>query len=375
VNIQVYTDLRFTGTDTPTGVGKHIVQMTCLISGRSGYRVSLLGARDQVSSEGRVRGVNALGTFPATRMPLPWKLAEALWTGTGGPAVDRWCQGADWVYCPKNDLIPLRQTRVAVTFHGAPELDPELPCDRSMGSRANRWRRRTAYRRMVAQSEAVLTVSDFLKKQVIQWFGADQAKVHVIGNGVEEVFFQMAEAAKGVSGESLDHPFVLAVGGLNDLDGGDRILAVADHLQQAQPDLRVLVAGHHHERGLLEKVAAMSNVTLLGYVPSHRLACYMRDAVALLYPTRYETFGIAAAEAMAAGTPIVTCASTAVPEIVGDAALYFDPENPAEGASLILELLNDERTSNHLSAKGRARAAHYTWQKCADRLARVFEAA
>jgi glycosyltransferase involved in cell wall biosynthesis len=107
---------------------------------------------------------------------------------------------------------------------------------------------------------------------------------------------------------------------------------------------------------------------LLGYVPSDRLALYMRDALALLFPTRYETFGIAAAEAMAAGTPVVTCRSTAVPEVVGDAAIYVDPDQPESIVEALMVLQSKPGLRDELIVSGRRRASAYTWPACVSRL-------
>jgi glycosyltransferase involved in cell wall biosynthesis len=368
MKIRVFTDLRFTGSTTPTGVGKHIAQMVGGLAASSGNKVSVLAARDQVDGERRIPSRNALAGFQATVLPLSWKTAEGFWTLTGGPSADRWCDGVDWVYCPKNDFIPLRRTRFAVTIHGAVELDPAMPQSGTLMARLNRIRRRTAYRRIVAQAEIILTVSEFLKGQVVDWFRADPRRVHVVGNGVAPEFFKAAEQSLGVSGEPTDRPFVLAVCGRNHLDGGDRILNVALQLRKQTPDLRILVAGSQHDDGLRAQAAGLPNMLLLGYVPSDRLALYMRDALALLFPTRYETFGIAAAEAMAAGTPVVTCRSTAVPEVVGDAAIYVDPDQPESIVEALMVLQSKPGLRDELIVSGRRRASAYTWPACVSRL-------
>ena len=367
MNICVFTDLRFTAHPTPTGVGKHIFQMVQGLRQISGNDLSLLAVSDQVQHPG------SLAFLPTRTLPLPWKMAEALWTVTGHPVADRWCGNPDWVYCPKNDFIPLRNSRVAVTVHGAHELDPQLPQPRTIAARLNRLRRRTSYTRLLHGAALVLTVSEFLKQQVIEWFEVNPEKIRVVGNGVEPEFFRVADQPLGRSGEPPDRPFVLFVGGLNSLDGGDRVLAVAAELQRRAPNLRVLVAGADHEPELLAQAAEFPNLHLLGYVRSEPLAAYMRDAVALLYPTRYETFGIAAAEAMAAGTPVITCRCTAVPEVVGDAGIYVDPDQPEAIVEALLTLQLQPAVRNALVQRGKQRAAAYTWAACVGRLQQALE--
>ena len=368
MRIAIFTDLRFTGMRNLTGVGKHIIQMVHGLSAAPNLKLSMLAARDQIDAQGCVPPENAMARFPVRKLPLAWKTAEALWTVTGGPLADRWCEGADWIYCPKNDFIPVRNTKVAVTIHGAHELDPQILQSQSISAQLNRLRRRTSYRRLLGQAALVLTVSEFLKKQMIEWFQVPAEKCCVVGNGVEAEFFAVAKRQPGDSGESADRPFVLFVGGLNYLDGGDRALRFAALLQKKFPELRVLVAGSQNERPMLKAASELPNLTLLGYVPAERLARYMRDSLALFFPTRYETFGIAAAEAMAVGTPIITCRSTAVPEIVGDAALFIDPDNAEEAFEALQALQSQAGLRGGLIDRGQKLADAYTWSACVARL-------
>jgi glycosyltransferase involved in cell wall biosynthesis len=368
MRIKIFTDLRFTGLAAPTGVTKHIHRMVRGLAAHHSNSVSVLAARDQVDAQQRIPAANLISGLPTTVVPWSWKPAEAMWTIFGRPFADRWCQDADWVYCPKNDFIPLRNARIAVTVHGAAGLDPAMRRSLTPREVFSRWRSRTGYQRMLGQAAVVLTVSELLKGQVVNWFGVNPDRVCVVGNGVEEVYFEAAGLPAGLSGEPGDRPFVLAVGGLNHLDGGDRILRFAQLLSQRQPDFRVLVAGRQHDEHLRRQAMEMPNVTLLGYQRSERLALYMRDAAALVFPTRYETFGIAVAEAMAVGTPIITCRSTAVPEVVGDAGIYANPDEPQSIVEALVELQIRPALRDDLIKRGRQRSQAYTWAACVSRL-------
>jgi glycosyltransferase involved in cell wall biosynthesis len=374
MRIKAFTDLRFTGLAAPTGVTKHIHRMVLGLAADRSNRVSVLAARDQVDAQRRVPAGNMLSELPTTVMPWSWKPAEALWTVFGRPYADEWCRDADWVYCPKNDFIPLRNARVAVTVHGAAELDPDIGRSLAPGAVMERWRRRTSYRRMLDQAAVIFTVSEFLKAQMVEWFGVKPERICVVGNGVEEEYFRAADLPRGLSGEPVDHPFVLAVGGLNYLDGGDRIVLLARLLGRRMPDFRILVAGRQHDEFLRRQAKELRNVTLLGYQRAQRLALYMRDAAALVFPTRYETFGIAAAEAMAVGTPVITCDSTAVPEVVGDAGIYARPDEPESIVEALVELQTREELRSALIARGRRRSQAYTWSACVSRLQQALDA-
>ena len=93
----------------------------------------------------------------------------------------------------------------------------------------------------------------------------------MVGNGVESEFFEAAELPFGRSGERDRGPYVLCVGGLNRLDGGDRMLGLAAALQASAPDMRVLLAGADHEADLLAQAEAHPNLQLLGYTLPQQL--------------------------------------------------------------------------------------------------------
>lgn len=369
MNIKIFTDLRFTGSSTPTGVGKHITQMAVGLSAINGNKISILAAKDQVDRNGNVSLNNTLSSIPIDKMPLAWKTAVAVWTLAGYPLADRWCEDADWVYCPKNDIICLGKHKWAFTIHGAHELDPAMPHISGLNAALNRWRRRTQYHYMCRKADAIFVVSEFLKQQVIDWFHADPDKITVVGNGIDPCFYE--EGKKTDPNVDSESPYVLCVGGLNYLDGGGRVIAVAKQLQKANPKIRMLVAGWQHDKEKSAIAKAIGNIDLLGYVPSNRLAPLMKNAIALLYLTRYETFGMAAAEAMAVGVPVVTCRSTAVPEIVSNAGIYVDPDKAHEAADAILELLSSSQKRTAYITRGKMIAAMHTWESCVDRLYRA----
>lgn len=372
MKIGVFTDLRFTTSNRQTGVGKHIDKMCNGLADSGNFDVSVLASKDQFSTYSKIPSESTLSTFAANRLPISWHAAEVLWTTTGGPACDKFCHDFDWVYCPKNDFIPLKKTKLAITIHGAYELDPDVPKNKGFKSEVNRMRRRLSYRRIVERADLLLTVSDFLKNKIIECFSADPEKIVVVGNGVEKVFSDMNHTS---SERSVDHdkkPFLLCVGGLNTIDGGHELILTAKVLKDVAPDVQFLVAGWQHESELLKAANALPNIKLLGYVGAPQLAVLMRNAVALFYLTRYETFGIAAAEAMTVGTPVLTAGGTAVPEIVGDAGLYVS-RDPEEIMAAILRLLSDHSLGRSLAERGKLRAVNYTWEKCIERLGSALE--
>ena len=208
MRVYSFTDLRFTGSQTPTGVGKHMVHMVRGLAECSDTKVSVLATRDQLDDSGRTPVTNALSSLPVAPLPFSNNCLEGLWTLTARPLADRWCSDADWIYCPKNDFVPTRDIKVAATIHGAAPLDPALPQLRGVKSHIDRLRWGRVYHQIAKRADLILTVSDFLKNQVIEWFNAEPSKIVNVGNGVEEEYFSAATLPVGSSGRKHDQPFV-----------------------------------------------------------------------------------------------------------------------------------------------------------------------
>jgi hypothetical protein len=115
------------------------------------------------------------------------------------------------------------------------------------------------------------------------------------------------------------------------------------------------------------------DIHYLGYVPAEDLPGLYRGAALLLCPSLFEGFGIPLTEAMTLGCPIAAANVASVPEVVGDAALLFDPRQPDSIATACFQLLTDEHLRQTLQARGRERAAHFSWERAADETLHVFQ--
>lgn len=127
---------------------------------------------------------------------------------------------------------------------------------------------------------------------------------------------------------------------------------------------------------LAKQLGISDNVEFLGRLPADDLIALYRRCRAFVFPSTAETFGMPLVEAMACGAPVISSSSTAMPEIVGDAARLFDPFDPQSIAQAILEVLDNETLRSTLSERSVERAAAFSWQKTADATADVlFETA
>jgi glycosyltransferase involved in cell wall biosynthesis len=203
-------------------------------------------------------------------------------------------------------------------------------------------------------AQRVICVSEFTAGDVVRRYGVDSSRIRVVPNA-----------------PSLD------VGDAPVPDGEPYLLAVGD--LRAKKNLRRLVAawgglrtGHRLVlAGLGELPGLPAGVETVGYLDDERLDALMRGADVVVHPSLYEGFGLVVLEAMVRGVPVAAANATALPETGGDAAVYFDPLDVGAMTAAILEALESR---DDLAARGRERAAQFSWRRTADETTAVYRA-
>lgn len=117
------------------------------------------------------------------------------------------------------------------------------------------------------------------------------------------------------------------------------------------------------------------HVIFTGYIPDHDLSAIYSGALAFVYPSLYEGFGLPPLEAMQCGTPVITSNTSSLPEVVGDAGIIINPHQSDDLCQAMLELINNATLRNQLSQKGIDRATQFSWAKCAAETIKVYKIA
>jgi glycosyltransferase involved in cell wall biosynthesis len=145
-------------------------------------------------------------------------------------------------------------------------------------------------------------------------------------------------------------------------------------------DLHLIIIGdtlsrHPAVRQTVIRTHGEQMVRFLGFVPFETLRCFYQSAAALVFPSRYEGFGLPPLEAMACGAPVVTSNASSLPEIVGDAAILVNPENVFDIAHGIKDALVDTALRAELIRRGREQAARYSWARTAKQVLEIYQEA
>jgi glycosyltransferase involved in cell wall biosynthesis len=222
---------------------------------------------------------------------------------------------------------------------------------------------RTQVPRSVRRADRVLTGSERTKRDLIERYQVPEQKIVVTPYGVDPTF-----SPDGPRGEGDYALFVGAIQPRKDPLGALEALAMLDS------DLRLVLAGPEKRDGeqvreAVRRLGLDGRVELVGHVERDELAALYRGAACLVFPSRYEGFGLPVLEAMASGTPVVAARGGAVPEVAGSAAVLVEPGDPVELAGGIERALADRE---RLVAAGLDRVQRFSWTETARRTLEVY---
>lgn len=201
----------------------------------------------------------------------------------------------------------------------------------------------------------VLAVSEATRRDLVELYGADPARVRVVYPGL---------AAPGPQARlgALPARYVLHVGRVEAKKNQLAALAAVERI----PGLQLVCAGAVSDPALADRLRSGGRALVLGPVSDAEREALYAGAEALVFPSLYEGFGLPVLEAMARGLPVVTVRASSLPETAGDAALYADGPDDVDGLAAALEgLLGDSSLRARLVRAGRARAAEFTWERTA----------
>ena len=239
---------------------------------------------------------------------------------------------------------------------------------------------------LLRHTRHLITVSNHTRQDLARWAGVPADRATVIHHGVDLSRFATPHperqtgtlARHGLTGPYLLYPARLEHPGKNHVGA---VAALALLRQGSGPLPRLVFAGSPWRQveaihQAIDEAGLRDLVTITGFIPDEELVDLYHGATAMIYPSRYEGFGMPLVEAMAAGVPIICSTAACLPEVAGDAALFVDPEDAPGWAAAITRLLEDPALREELRHRGRQRAGCFTWERAgADTLAALRRAA
>ena len=249
---------------------------------------------------------------------------------------------------------PLLKRHQLITIH-----DATVRAMPQAFSRSYRWVHNTMVALLGRSAASVMTVSEFSRDELGRWFGLRRADI-VVGREGGEHARQPADDAAVLRKHGLETGrFILGVGSVKP----NKNFGLVGRAMRLLPDypLPVAIAGAKDIGIFLDASAVADGFRFLGFVPDDELAALYRHAAWFVLPSLYEGFGLPAVEAMANGCPVLAARAASIPEVCGDAALYFDPKDPASLAELLQQVARQPELREGMVRAGRERLARYHW--------------
>ena len=363
---------------TPSGIGVYAREVAARLPARlPGWRFVFLMRPDVAAALPGERVALPYGPLsPRNQFRLPGALRRL---------------GADLYHTP-NFMLPYRafrrggggRTRCLATIH---DVIPLVVPDYAPASRTARLRPlfRACLRESARRADVLFTVSETSRADIVRALGlapADAARVRAVHNGVDDAFFDAAAGREPPKAAADPAPRTILYVGRADPYKNVPLLveAFAAACARAPWPLRLAVVGARDPRypeaeARARALGVADAVEFAGAVPFSDLVARYRAADLLVHPSRYEGFGLQLAEAFASGLPALCSDGGAAPEVAGDAARVVPLAGGAPAfADAMLALLADPAALARLAAAGRARAACFTWDCAADRLAAAYDA-
>jgi glycosyltransferase involved in cell wall biosynthesis len=245
------------------------------------------------------------------------------------------------------------------------------------------WQLQWTVKRTVARAAKILTGSEFSRSAILRVYGdLDEDKVVAVPNAAASEFRPISrEAASTAVRErfSIATPYILSVGDLQPRKNQIGLIRAFERLVRAQPQLKhkLVLAGKEtwfadrvHQAARDSGVA--DRIQFVGFVSDSDLLQLYNGCDVFVFPSFYEGFGLPVLEAMACGRAVVCSNTSSLPEVVDGAALLFDPYAVDEIVRAIADLLLDSELRARMERLGLQRAAHFSWQKTAERTLEVF---
>lgn len=243
----------------------------------------------------------------------------------------------------------------------------------------------TGLKRSLKRADLVVTDSEFSRTEIIKYFPSAAEKLRVVPCGVDRSRFHPVENQERIEDAKrqlgLEGEYFLYLGTLEPRKNLRRLMLAYDRFRKGKADYpKMVLAGgkgwmNEELFRAIRELGLEQDVQMLSYVPEHQLCALMSGALAFVFPSVYEGFGMPPLEAMACGVPVLTTHAASLPEVVGDSALICDPYQPEQMTDSLEQLYRDAKLRKELREAGLRRARMFSWENAAAMLYDVYQEA
>ena len=294
--------------------------------------------------------------------------------------------GCQILHCTSNTAPVFTSIPLVVTLHDIIYMESSY-LKILQGSGTNYQKFGNAYRRMfvpwvIKKSRKIITVSNFEKNRIAQFFGiGNDNRLAAVYNGVSGHFKSVTDQVELHRVKEKYHlpgRYFFFLGNTDPKKNTKGVLkGFSDFLKQTGNDMHLVMLDYdqYELEQLLDEIgdtALINRIILTGYVVNTDLPAIYSQSEVFLYPSLRESFGIPMLEAMACGVPVITSNTSSMPEVAGDAALLIDPYKPEEITAAMVRVITDKKLQAEMISKGFAQAAKFSWKAMAQHVLEIY---
>lgn len=220
----------------------------------------------------------------------------------------------------------------------------------------------------VMKADALIAISNATKNDMVRYYGIDESRIRVIYHGYTPMM------PTGSTSSPVDGRYILYVGRRGGYKNFDSLLKAFAIVAEHDRSLKLVCTGQPFTAEERRKInsAGVSSRVVQHMFTNEQLGPLYAGAQCFVFPSTLEGFGMPVLEAFAAGTPAVLSNASCLPEIAGDAALYFNPDDPGDIAASIRQVIDNPEERHRLVAGGTRRLGSFSWEKAAAETAEVY---
>ena len=311
---------------------------------------------------------------PATERAVRWcpgRVAQQCWKRLNWPPYE-WFAGKSDVYHFPNFIIPpLHIGKAVVTIHDLAFLRmPETIESKNLAYLSAR------IRQTVSRADAIIAVSRFTAEECQSLLEVPEDRIFTVHEGLGDLPQPTPNAADAFRRKiGVDGPFLLSVGTLEPRKNYPFLIDVFDRIPD---DISLVIAGGPGWKyePILERInqsPKADRIKVTGYLSRDELAAAYSEASLFVYPTRYEGFGFPPLEAMHYGLPVLAARVPPLPEVLGSAAAWAEPDQLEDWSDQLSALLADQTRQQNLVKAGHSHIKQYSWEKAAQQTLNIYQ--